>query len=481
MSLNSIPRQSPESQGISSKAIENLIGAFDAAGLDLHSLMIVRHGNVVSESWWAPYAADRKHMLFSLSKSFTSTAAGFAVQEGLIRLDDKVIQFFPDRLPAYVSEHLAAMTVRDLLTMSTGHEKEPFVYGNDDWAKGFLSAEVPHLPGTHFVYNTAATYMVAAILKVVTKQDLVEYLRPRLFDPIGIDGEAWEHCPLGVRTGGFGLSIRTEEIAKFGIFLAQKGNWEGKQLLNSEWIELATSKVVENGPDPDNDWNQGYGFQFWRCRNGAYRGDGAFGQFCIVHPELDLVVAITSGVSEMGRVLNLIWDGLLPHVHRDPLPENSDSVRHLVARSAALELRAPLPQEDFVEMPREKFVFEGENALNITAIQIEEHHEAVRLKIEVGPLTHDIIAHFDQWMVEGTTDFQSPGPLRYGEKAPAVYAAKAAWTTSNELSIRVAYVETPFAPWITLRLSEEDCAFRFAGPISLIESGDRPEILGRRV
>ena len=217
--------------------------------------------------------------MFSLTKSFTSTAVGLAVSEGLLSIDDQVIKFFPVEAPAEPSAFLKALRVRDLLSMSTGHHKEPALATTREWAKTFLAAPIDHKPGTFFLYNTPASYMLSAILQKVTGQTTVDYLRPRLFVPLGIDDLEWETSPEGVTIGGYGLHLRTESIARFGQLYLQKGKWLGQQVVPKAWVEAATSRQVSNGSNPASDWDQGYGYQFWRSRHGTYRGDGAFGQY----------------------------------------------------------------------------------------------------------------------------------------------------------------------------------------------------------
>lgn len=244
-------------------------------------------------------AADKLHVMHSLSKSFTSTAVGLAVAEGKLSIDDPVLKFFPEDAPSEPSAFLKAMRVRDLLTMSTGNEKNATLIDSEHWVKTFLAQPVPFKPGTHFLYNSPATHMLSAIVTKVTGQTVEDYLKPRLFEPLGIERFAWGKSPQGNTEGGWGLEITTEDIAKFGQLYLQKGQWNGKQLVPAAWIEQATSKQVSNGSDPEKDWDQGYGFQFWRCRHGAFRGDGAHGQFCIVLPEQDAVIAITANTKDM--------------------------------------------------------------------------------------------------------------------------------------------------------------------------------------
>ncbi|OYV82345.1 MAG: serine hydrolase, partial [Planctomycetia bacterium 21-64-5] len=297
-----LPRSSPETQGVSSAALLAFVEASDKNIDSLHSFMLVRHGQVVAEGWWSPYEAASGHSLYSLSRSFTATAVGLAIAEGKLGLDDEVLKFFPDDAPPEPSANLKAMRVSDLLRMSTGQQTEPPRPPDQPWTKAFLAHAVPFKPGTHFQYNTSATYMLSAIVQKATGMTLLDYLRPRLFEPLGIEHPTWEASPQGISAGGYGLSIRTEDIARFGQLLLQKGQWQGKQLVPAAWVEAATARQTSNGSNPASDWDQGYGYQFWRSRHGAYRGDGAFGQYCIVLPEQDAVIAITSGVKDMQSV-----------------------------------------------------------------------------------------------------------------------------------------------------------------------------------
>ena len=312
----------PEEAGISSLAILQFIEALEEAQPDaIHSVMIRRHGNIVAQGWWAPYAPETPHLLWSLSKSFTSTAIGIAQDEGLLSIDDLVISFFPEDTPEEPSANLKAMRIRDLLRMNTGQAEEPSFRNlqTDNWVRAFLEHPVDYKPGTHFQYNSMATYMCSAIIQKVSGKSTLDYLTPRLFEPMGIKKPVWESCPRGISVGGWGLSLRTEDISKFGQLMLQKGRWENKQLVSEAWVEEATGFQSSNGSNPDSDWDQGYGYQFWQCRHGAFRGDGAFGQYCIVLPEQDAVIAITSGVKNMQSVLNLIWERLLPAMQAAPL------------------------------------------------------------------------------------------------------------------------------------------------------------------
>lgn len=339
---HALPRRSPESQGISSRAVLDFVHAVESDITYLHSFMLLRHGCVVAEGWWRPYGPRLPHLMFSLTKSFTSTAIGMAVAEGLLSIDDRVADFFPGALPADATEHARNMCVRHLLSMSTGHEyntSDAVMHAPDgNHAKGFFSVPVVHPPGTHFLYNTGASHMLGVILHTLTGKSLPEYLEPRLFAPLGITPGPWMAMETGIHTGGSGSSFRTEDIARLGQLYLQRGRWRRTQLLSDEWVAQATSKHIDNGADPKSDWAQGYGFQFWRCRHHVFRGDGAFGQYCVVMPQQDAVLAMTGGMGDMQKPLDLVWDLLLPAMQPAELPEDPVALGALDEKLASLTL-----------------------------------------------------------------------------------------------------------------------------------------------
>ena len=295
--------------------------------MDIHSVMIVKDGNVIYSRWQSQGVDTVPHVLHSVSKTFTSTAVGLAIADGKMALTDKVIDFFPDKLPEEVSENLKAMTVRDLLTMSCGHDVEPTNRGADiDWVTEFLAHPVEHEPGTFFRYNSMGTYMLSAIVQKVTGEKLVDYLTPRLFEPLHIDKPHWEESPQGINCGGWGLYLKTEDLAKMGQLLLQKGEWNGQQIVPAEWVAEMSKKQVESinpgtrmeqaaerGMTKEtSDWMQGYGYQMWRCRPGCFRADGSRGQYILVIPDKNAVIAITSDVGDLQGELNLVWNHILP-------------------------------------------------------------------------------------------------------------------------------------------------------------------------
>ncbi|MEM9720304.1 MAG: serine hydrolase [Bacteroidota bacterium] len=439
-SPNSFQKSTPEEEGISSQAILDFVESLEQKIDAVHSFMLIRHGKQIAQGWWAPYDAPTPHLMHSLSKSFTSTAIGLAVGEGKLSLNDQVISFFPKYIPDSTSYNLDAMRIRDLITMNTGHMKEPWALGEENWVKFFLSQEVPLKPGTHFKYNSMATYMLSAIIQEVTGEQLVAYLEPRLFQPLGIPTPYWDTCPMGIHTGGWGLRIRTEDIAKLGQLYLQKGVWNGKRILSEEWVEMASSKQTSNGSNPDSDWEQGYGFQFWRCRHNAYRGDGAMGQFCIVIPDHDAVIAITAGTNDMGGIMQVVWDQLLPEMKAEALPANRTVNKLLERKTQDLTLDPVVGEAD---NPLSK-------KLRKITYNLEENKEGVNgISFHLGkkePYLSILMDHGEEIIPIGWEMYEKSRLKQYiphVRNVPSEIAASGAWTDPQTYQLKMYLVETP--------------------------------------
>ncbi len=471
-----LPRKSPETLGVSSKGILAFLEGAEAASLELHGLMVVKSGNVVAEGWAAPYAPNYPHILYSLSKSFCSTAAGLAIAEGFFTLDDKVASFFPEELPSVVSPHLSAMKVRHLLAMCTGHVDEKYdpMEGEDGnrWIKGFLAKPPEKEPGTHFMYNSIATYMVSAIVQKTTGKTLMEFLQPRLFAPLGIVSASWDSCPHGVNLGGWGMSATTEDIAKLGQLYLQKGIWEGARVLPGGWTEEATRCHISNGDTPDSDWAQGYGFQFWRSRHGAYRGDGAFGQYCIVMEAQETVVAITSNVGDMQAVLNLVWSHLLPAVSSGKITTD-DSNGLLSVKLASLLVTPPegkATSETAKRVSGKNYVFtadEKNNAGKIETIRCSFGEKETVLIINDGDGECRVVCGNGDW-AESETTFRSAFKNRTPQ--PLKVSAFGVWTSKNVFTIKLCYLEALFSPTLALEFDENRLSFELKGNLGFVSS-----------
>lgn len=466
-------RTTPEAVGISAAAVSAFVAAVEEKSPGLHSFMLLRHGQVAAEAWWPPYNPALPHTLFSLSKSFTSTAVGLAVSEGLLSVEDPVLKFFPEEAPPRVSRNLAAMTVHHLLSMNTGHHEDAsqatFKRMDHLMAKRFLRIPVKHKPGSWFVYNTAATYMLSAIVQRLTGMPIVEYLQPRLFDPLGIEPPYWQSDPLGVNMGGYGLNLKTEDIARFGQMLLQQGRWGDRQLVPAEWVKTASSYHSDNsihGGNPE--WTQGYGYQFWLCRHGAYRGDGAFGQYCLVMPEQDAVLAITSGIGDMQPPLDAVWDHLLPAMADAPLKADAAANRALGAQLAGLKIASQQGDDTApvaAQITGRRYKMDS-NKAGIQSLRVALDASRGTLTVRDRRGTHNLEFAMGAW-AEGATTFSMQSPLGVPPPVETPVAASAAWTAPDTLAIKICFVTTPFIPTLTLHYDGDALDASFVSNVSL--------------
>lgn len=326
----SLPRA--ETSVLMSAAADSLWAKAEAESIELHSVMVVQHDSVIYEHWANGAHPDSLHILYSVSKTFTSLGTGLAIADSVLALDEKIVDIFSDCLPDSITDELAAMTVEDLLTMSSGHAHAPELFTeitsqpDGNWESQFLSYPVDYSPGTVFSYNSMGSFMLASAIQRRSGKKLLDYLNERLFEPLGITDARWDENPDGVNTGGWGLYLKTEDLAKAGLLMLNNGKWDSNQIVPSYWIEAMTKPHIQSVQGTPNslefiptdddyinsDWVQGYGYQVWRCRHNAYRADGSAGQFIIVIPDVDAVVALTANSESYQKEINLVWDYILP-------------------------------------------------------------------------------------------------------------------------------------------------------------------------
>ncbi len=461
-----LPRSVPEAEGVSSEDILDFLDAVSKSEHEIHSFMFLRHGKVIAEGWWDPYAPELKHTMYSTSKSFTSTAVGFAVNEDLISVTDRVISFFPGDLPDTLSSYLSELTISDLLSMSAGHDTDPTfkaISMDTNWVRAFLAWPIVHEPGSFFLYNTLGSYVLSAIVQEVSGEQILEYLTPRLFEPLGIQDADWETDPRDINTGGWGLRIRTEDMAKFGQLYLQKGSWKGQQVLPAEWIEEATTLKIEQAPDLTrsekdmSDWLQGYCYQFWRSRHNSYRADGAYGQFIIILPEQDAVIVLTAETGDMQEELNLVWTYLLPAIKTDVLPENEATAQKLTQALSFLSL----PAEKATDNPplashiSDKGFKMDSNSNHIVSLSLSFEEEKCRLSITTDTGSFVFAFGSGEWLRAETA---KPGPgLLSGSTdditrlSPYKVAGCYRWNSDQELVLTLRYIESPHTQTFTCR------------------------------
>ncbi|MEY7978487.1 serine hydrolase domain-containing protein [Streptomyces pilosus] len=453
MTARSLPSSDPAAQGVEASGVHAFLDALEAAPeIEPHSLMILRHGRVVAAGWWAPYTVRRPHLLYSLSKSFTATAAALAEGEGLIDFDAPVLSYFPEFEADITDPRSRAMRVRHVASMASGHDRETIdaAYGADraEPVRGFLLQPPEHDPGTVFAYNQPCTYTLAAIVQRVTGQTLTDYLRPRLFDPLGIGETVWQRDRAGREIGFSGLHAATDAVARLGQLYLDDGMWQGERLLPEGWVARASRPHVSTegamGEGDRSDWDRGYGHQFWISRHG-FRGDGAYGQYCLVLPEHDAVIAATTATERMQEYLDLVWRHLLPAFRTGPLTGREAADAALRERLGRLALPpaggSPAPPEDGGEWAGAVFAPEGGIC-------------ADRPKLTEAK----VVTEAGGWTLRLTEDGE-PFEARSGGRGwtvteePVPVAVSGGWTGGGTLTADVAFLETPHRLRVTCSLA----------------------------
>jgi CubicO group peptidase (beta-lactamase class C family) len=487
----SLPRSFPEAEGVSSQGIIDFLDAAAKSRHEFHSIMFLRHGKVIAEGWWNPYKPELKHTLYSTSKSFTATAVGFAVSEKRLSVNDKVISFFPDLLPDTLSPFLSNLKVKDLLSMSAGQDPDPTfttVVKDSNWVKAFLAVPIVHEPGTKFLYNTLATYMLSAIVQKATGEKVIDFLKPRLFEPLAIEGMDWEVDPHGINCGGWGLRLKTEDMAKFGQLFLQKGKWNGKQVLPAAWVEEATTLKIYQAPDApqskkdSSDWMQGYCYQMWRCRHNCFRADGAYGQYIIVMPDQDAVIAITCETPDMQDEINLVWEYLLPAIKTNKLDENTALATNLKQKLSSLALPFPVEGNNSVvasQISGKTFALEP-NGKHLETMNFQFMDNMCKVSMLIDSTHYNFSLGSGKWISGETT---LPGPdLLLLAKAHFVGlpAAKVAgsfgWKDENTLELVLRYIESPHTESITCKFDKNKVSVDFHYSDGLNNS--QPELKG---
>jgi len=438
-----LPRSAAAAQRVDPAAVLAFVDAVDAdPAIELHSLMVVRHGQVVVEGWWAPHTPERTRLLYSLSKSFTSTALGLALEEGHFGLDDAVVSHFPELDAEITDPRSRSVTVRHLASMASGHDRDLLdeVLARDprEPVRGFLLVPPDQRPGSLFAYSQPCTYTLAAVIQRAVGMRLTEYLRPRLFDPLGIGEVGWLTWPPGREQGFSGLFARTEDVAKLGQLYLQGGRWGDTRLLPEHYVEQATSRQIDTPNQENLDWRQGYGFQFWMARHG-YRGDGAFGQFCVVLPEQGTVVATTGGTEAMQGVLDHLWEHLLPGLGTG-IPDDG-AQQELDRRLARLSLppcRATPSPPRWEGWTGEPFPVapggEGGPAAPLTSVELRnaDHGLEITIAEPANALTFPVGA--GDWLVSAPRD-------RHGDTIPV--ATSGGWLDDHTARVEVIFLESP--------------------------------------
>ncbi|HYK66629.1 MAG TPA: serine hydrolase [Streptosporangiaceae bacterium] len=445
-----LPRSAPSELNVDAARVAGFLDAVDAAGMDFHSLMILRHGAVVAEGWWAPYRSDDIQLLYSLSKTYLAMAVGIAIGEGRLSAEDLVADLLPGLVPEPLPDHLRQLRVRHLLSMASGHREETLariVAMGPDPVRNFLALTPEEPPGSVFAYNQGNSLTLSQIITSMTGQRVVDYLRPRLFDPLGIEQAEWLPAPTGIDQGFSGLHVTTESVAKLGQLVLQNGRWGDAEVVPAEFVAECRRPQVGNSRQQSNpDWRQGYGYQMWMCQHGAQRADGAFGQFAVVLPDADAVIACTAQVIDMQAQLDLIWAHLLP-AFRDARPAAS-AEQDLAGRLERLSTRVVAAGGHGPERPVELSPTSAAGPFTdgIERVRITPLPGGTRLVLTVRGSEHTLDTRNGLWCDGELPGLASPFPE---------VSVSAAWVADGEYHAEIVFRRTPHRLQLRARLGGE--------------------------
>jgi CubicO group peptidase (beta-lactamase class C family) len=439
--IDGMKRAEPRDAGVNSAVVAAFLDDAAASGLEIHGLMLYRAGRVAVEGWWWPYRADRPRIMHSVTKSVMASAIGLALQEGRFRLQDKVVSFFPEYLPAGVDDKLASMTVENLLTMRAGHAAETsgsiWRGIHTSWTAEFFKIPVVYQPGTTFMYTSAASYMLSAILTKVTGETLHDYLRPRFFEPLGIKDEQWDIGPDNINPGGNGLTMKTADLLKLGVLHAQRGIWEGRRVLAQEWIAEATRS---HGPD-------NYGYQWATAADGAYLAIGIFMQFVMVFPRQQATLAVVGASQEGSKLFLPVVQRHFPLSFETQLPaaEAAKADERLRARLNAAGSAPQIvsyPAKSAARISGKTFRIEP-NAAGVTAVRFVFENDRCVFHLADADGDHTVVCGLQDW-IESHTNI--PGAdLHHGYTLEsAVVVASARWLDENTLQMTWIFADTAF-------------------------------------
>lgn len=507
-----LPRSTPKALNVSSAGIMDFVQAWeqpDANGLTTpRSFMLLRRGKVIAESWWKPHRPEAPTLLYSLTKTFTGIAIGLLEGDGLLRVTDKVISFFPDKLPETVSPHLAALEVRHLLTMTVGHKTDMSirVLAEKDWVRAFLSFPIPEAPGSAFVYNSSATMMLAAIAEKLSGKPLLTLLEERLMQPLGASGQLVS--PRGAIYDGVLMSATPEAIAKMGQLLLQGGRWEGRQILSRDWVSRMTSAQVQQSPNwsfqglgeakqsldelqASSDYYHGYGYQMWRGRHNSYRADGALGQVMIALPDQEAVFVMIGEDREWQKAMNLVWDKLLPALAgRRPQDDDAELAQFLSSRVL------PVPAGKLVSSisaatDGKPFLLEA-NTLGAESATFHFHDGKAAIVLAFADGRKSVLTGAMGSWLDTTSDMPGTPPFLFTAVMPGgdpvqPVACRAIWLDDRTLELRSCFYQTPHQDMITCKFGEGNVEIEFlSSPAAMMQaphgvrrsSDDRPILKG---
>lgn len=338
-------------------ALCDFIKECKADGTDIRAFQCVKDNTVLAKVAIEPFSFEEPMLVYSLSKSFTSACVGIAQSEGLLNIEERIVDIFPEKCPEVISENLAKMRIKDCLCMTSGHDACIFsqLRYEADPVGYFLAQPVAYEPGTTFVYSTAATYICGAAVEKRSGMRLIDYLYEKVLSKMGIEKPEWRRCLDGSCHGGTGLIISSDIVTKFGIMIRDGGVYNGKQIVPAEWIKTASSIHAETPRSRTPDWAAGYGYQFWMNAKEGFRGDGAYGQLCMIFPKRNMVFTMLCESASMQKEVDSIYKLLdvieiADDSHYEELKTLSENLYKPAKNSKTFESRHYSPAENIADI-----------------------------------------------------------------------------------------------------------------------------------
>ncbi len=340
----------PEAVGVTSKAVIDFLDELDYEDLCMHGFVMVKDRKVFSEGYYTPFHEGFQHRMYSVSKSFTSVAIGLLIEEGKLSLDDKIYDYFSDKLTGEeVHPYIKLTTIRDMLCMATAHKSTTYnQVKSDDWVKTFFTVSPVRYPGTSFVYDTSSTHVLSALVEKLSNMSLFEYLKSKVLNEIGFSRNSkWLTCPMGICRGGGGLICTLRDLVKFAYVCMNDGQYGGRQLIPRDFIRAATKKQIDTSLRTVIEEQQGYGYKFWRCRNNGFMLYGLGGQMAVCLPDFNFIFAVVgfnhASPANVQSIFSALWHNILPILkkkHQDMIAEEPETIQKLADRIARLKVKS---------------------------------------------------------------------------------------------------------------------------------------------
>ena len=455
----------PEESGIPSGSVLNFLNRLEEKKLCMHSIMIVRHNKIVMEAHYPPFSAETLHRMYSVTKSFVSVAIGFMIDEGKITLQSKLIDLFPEYKNDAIYPYQTEMTVRDLLLMATPYEKTTYAAADSNWARTFFTAKPTHSAGAVFNYDTSGTVTLNALVEKISGQNLIDYLRTRLFEPLGFSKDVWcVERPEGGAWGGSGLLCSVYDLAKFGLFLLNRGKWQGAQLLSASYLMEACSPLIDNRTTVMNPEMQfGYGYQIWQARHNSFCAWGMGSQLALCIPEKDMVLVTTGDTQSVSAAQDIIfgafWNDVYPFITEKPLNENDGKSTVLAKKLENTEFpridgENVSPLQNSLHGKKYKF---GDNNMKIKNVVFEFSYNRAVMKYENSSGVHEIQFGLGVYL-EGVFPETQYFDKKIGVPSGKGYRYKASgsWFNSQSLTFYVYIIDNYFGTLKVNCFFEED-------------------------